>query len=210
MRFQSIFGTRGVPQFAAIVATAALLSACASSGGGSSGGGGGGMFSPDPNRGVVTVQTEQTIPTEMFLRQGYCPPVQIRPGAESFKVYERGGEDDPNSIRYQASVIETARECTAAGPDTLNIKLGVRGRIAAGPKGGPGNVTVPLRVAVVKQHGGTVLYSQKFDIPATFSASQFTVDFQQVFDQVTVQLTPADRDLIVYVGYDGGPPKPAT
>lgn len=192
----------------AIAATAALLSGCASSGGGSGSSGGGGLFSPDPNRGVVTVQTE--IPTEVFLRQGYCPPVQIRPGTESFIVYERGKEEDPTAIRYQASVIETARECHPLGAETLSIKLGVRGRVAAGPKGGPGNVTVPLRVAVVKQHGGTVLYSQKFDIPATFTAAQFTVDFQQVFDQVTVQVTPADRDLIVYVGFDGGPPKPTT
>lgn len=208
---------------AAMAAAAALLSACASTDGAStaapaagattaaSGGGGlGNFFKPDPNRGVVQVQTEQTLPTEMFLKQGYCPPVQIRPGTEAFVAYERGEEETPDTIRFQASIGQTARECTALGPDTLSIKVGVRGRIAAGPKGGEGGVTVPLRVAVVKQHGGTVLFSQVYPVAVTIAAPQYSADFQQVIEQVNVQLQPTDRDLIVYVGFDSGPPKPTT
>jgi len=210
-----------------LVAVAALvaLSACASTDGGSttpaasggvmtptsSGGGGiGNFFKPDPNRGVVQVETEQTIPTEMFLKQGYCPPVQIRPGTESFVVYDRGEEEIDQNIRMQASIGQTARECQAVGPETLSIKVGVRGRIAAGPKGGEGNVTVPLRVAVVKQHGGTVLFSQVYSVSVTLTAPQYSSEYQQVIEQVNVQVGPADRDLIVYVGFDGGPPKPTT
>lgn len=202
----------------AMAAAAALLSACASTDGasttaGATGGGGGGLgnfFKPDPNRGIVQVQTEQTLPTEIFLKQGYCPPVQIRPGTEAFVVHERGEEETDQNIRFQASIAQTARECSALGPDTLSIKVGIRGRIAAGPKGGEGGVTVPLRVAVVKQHGGTVLFSQAYPVAVTLAAPQYASDFQQVIEQVNVQLQPTDRDLIVYVGFDSGPPKPAT
>lgn len=203
MHFTALFRR---PAFGAAltVAVAGALTACASGGGS----GGGGLFSQDPNRGVVQVQTAETIPTEMFLKQGYCPPVQIRPGTESFVVHERVRVEDqgPSTIRFQASISDTARECHAIASDTLSIKVGVRGRIAAGPKGGAGNITVPLRIAVVKQVGSVVLYSQKFDIPATFAAGQFSVDYQQVFDQVSVKVGPSDRDLIVYVGFDSGPP----
>ena len=168
------------------------------------------MFKPNPNRGVVTVDSGATLPTEIFLKQGYCPPVQLRTGTESYVVYERGHEDDANFVRFQGSVGEMARECHAAGPDTLSIKVGIKGRLTAGPKGGAGTETLPLRIAVVKQHGSTVLFSQVFKIPVTITAPQYSGDFQQVIDQINVQLQPADRDLIIYVGFDGGQVKPTT
>lgn len=192
----------------AIACATALLASCASTTGESGSAGGGGLFSRDPNRGVVTVAGENTLPTEMFLKQGYCPPVEVRPGTEALVVYERGHEGEPAFIRYQGSIGETARECNALGPDTLSIKVGIAGRLTAGPKGGAGSATLPLRVAVIKQHGGNVLYSEVFNVAVTIVPPRYSADFTHVVEQVTVQLTPADRDLIVYVGFDAGAPKP--
>ena len=46
------------------------------------------------------------------------------------------------------------------------MKLGVSGRVVAGPKGSAGTVTLPLRIAVTKQvaNGKGPLYSQLFKI----------------------------------------------
>lgn len=170
---------------------AAVLAACAAS---------------DPNRAVVTMPGQDVIPTDVFLSRGYCPPVHIRPGTESFVVYERGHEDDPAYVRYQASITQTARECQVLGPDTLSIKVGIAGRVTAGPKGGPGNATLPLRIAVVKQAGSAVFYSEAFKTAVAVAAPTYAADYSQVIEQVTVKVGPGDRDLIVYVGFDEGPP----
>lgn len=183
-------------QFGAIVAVvcaAALLAGCSTAG---------------SNRGVVTVGANDELPMEMFLARGYCPPVQIRVGTEALVVHERGREDDPAYIRYQGSISRTARECRVLGPETLSIKVGIAGRLTVGPKGGTGTATLPLRIAVVKQSGSVVMHSQVVNVPVTISGPPYSADFTQVVENVTLQLGPGDRDLVVYVGFDEGAPKP--
>jgi hypothetical protein len=134
----------------------------------------------------------------------YCPPVQIRQGTEALSIYERGHEDDATFARFQATIVKTARQCTIAG-GLLTVKVGVGGRVVAGPKGGAGTISLPLRIAVAKQFGGKApLYSQLFKVAVTVSPPDFSGEFSQVYDQVSVQITPDDRDLIVYVGFDEG------
>ncbi len=169
-----------------------------------------GMFGNDANKNLVTVQNEDTISTEMFLSQGYCPPVEIRAGTEALVVYEKGHEEDQNFIRFQGSITQTARECHVLGPDQLAIKVGIAGRIAAGPKGTAGAVNATLRVVVVKQHGGTVFYSEAIKATTTVAPPTYAGDFTQVVDNITLTLGQGDRDLIIYVGYDEGKPKPKT
>lgn len=170
------------------------------------------MFGPkDPNAGVITVHNGDVITTDMLLRQGYCPPVKIRAGTESFIVYERQHDGEPEYARYLASLGETAREChaTAAG-DGMTVKLGVTGRLTAGPKGGQGTASLPLRVAVVKQSNNEVLFAKAYKVPVTVRAPQYSGDFAQVIDDISFKLSPGDRDLIIYVGYDEGKPKART
>ena len=95
-------------------------------------------------------------------------------------VYERGHENETAYVRYLASISQTARECTMAG-DVLTIKVGIAGRVVAGPKGSEANVTLPLRVAVAKQFGGTApFYSELFKIPVGLAAPTFGVNYNQV------------------------------
>jgi hypothetical protein len=195
---------------AAALVAAALLAGLLASCSSTAGGRGGGLFSrpaatADSSGGTVTVGNEQ-FDVGMFLKSGYCPPVEIRNGGESLITYERGHEGDPAFIAFQGTIGRTARECAAAGPDSLTIKVGVAGRVVAGPTGRPANVTLPLRISVVKQHGGDVLYSQVFRFPATVTPPEFAADFAQVIDGVGITVGPADRDLIVLVGFDDGKP----
>ena len=198
-----------VANLAAVVVASGLLAACASSSGGGSGIADrlfGGRAAKD---GVTTAENADYDP-DYFLKRGYCPPVEIRPGTEALVTYQGDHENDADFVKYQGSITRTARECTLVGTDTMTIKIGVAGRIVAGPKGGETTAVLPLRIAVVKQHGGTVLYTQEFKVSATIAPPQYGGDFSEVFDQVTFPITPDDRDLIVFVGFDQGKPPGAT
>ena len=54
-----------------------------------------------------------------------------------------------NDLRYQATITRTARDCTQNG-DQITARIGIQGRVIAGPAGTPPTVEIPLRVAVVQ------------------------------------------------------------
>lgn len=144
---------------------------------------------------------------EAYLDQGYCPPVQIRSGTEALTIYQKGHEDDQNYVLYQGSLTKLARECHYAG-SALLIKVGIAGRLTAGPLGKPGNFALPIRVAIIKQEDSNIFYSDVTKVPVTISAPTFATDFTTVVDNISFEVGPQDRDLIIYVGYDEGKPKP--
>ena len=57
------------------------------------------------------------------------------------------------NLRYQAGLSQTARECKLNG-QTLTMRVGIQGRIILGPAGGPGQIELPIRLAVVKRRAG--------------------------------------------------------
>jgi hypothetical protein len=194
-------GARGRAVRAATAAIiSALLAACNSTGGG-------------PSTPFITPASSTPIPdknkphytADDFSKDVYCPPVIIRAGTEAMSLYEKGHEAEPDYVRFLGSIGKTARECHRDG-DTLSMKVGVSGRVVAGPKGAAGTVTLPLRVAVAKQIGGAkgALYSQLFKIQVPVSPPTLGADYSQVFDQVSVKIGPDDHDLIIYVGFDEG------
>ena len=187
MRFP--FGLFAVGRPAALILVVAGLAACSASGGGLLSGG--------------SVAGKKQYTLQDFAKSSYCPPVQIRGGTEAMTIYERGHDNEPNYVRQQASISRTARQCSMTG-NTLSIKVGIAGRVIAGPKGGAGTVTLPLRIAIIKQVGGNgPLYSNLFKVPVTVSAPDYSADYEQVFP-VSLDIAPDDRNLIVYVGFDQG------
>ena len=190
----------------AAVLAIGLLAGCASSSGSSSAPVAG-LFGGSPSKNAATTASNDSNTIEQYLQAGYCPPVEIRPGTETLVVYDRGHDQDPAFIRFQGSITKTARECHAAG-SALMLKVGIAGRLTAGPKGAAGNFALPLRVAVVKQHGGNVFYSEVTKTPVTLTAPDYGADFSAVVDNISFEVGPDDRDLIIYVGYDEGKPKP--
>ena len=74
-----------------------------------------------------------------------CPGIDIRSGAATYSVGPQGtGDVTPTTLRYQADIAKTARECSIAG-GSMTIKVGVQGRLILGPTGGPGEIDVPMR-----------------------------------------------------------------
>jgi hypothetical protein len=78
-----------------------------------------------------------------------CPPVNIRPGASTYAVALPGKQPTGSDLRFQATITRTARECVRNG-DQVSAKIGIEGRLIAGPAGAPPSVEIPLRVAVVQ------------------------------------------------------------
>lgn len=134
-----------------------------------------------------------------FYGSGYCPKIEIRDGTEALRTYTKPKEPSQETIIWQASISETARQCREDPNGKMAIKLGVSGRVLAGPKGGPENVTLPIRVAVVK-YKEAVLASELYKEQVTIGANLSTV-FRRVY-QIEVPSPGKDRDYIIYVGFD--------
>jgi hypothetical protein len=140
-----------------------------------------------------------------------CPGATIRQGASA---WAQNAGQGPTNVRYQASIVQIARECALLG-DTMTIKVGVEGRLLVGPKGGPGTVTVPIRIALVQEGPQPrPIISKFYGIQVNVPQGATQVPFTQVDDDLTFPL-PADKNLekyVIYVGFDpqGAVPPPKT
>jgi hypothetical protein len=134
-----------------------------------------------------------------------CPVADVRTGASTMRL-PAGGDASPSTLRYQASIARLARECRVQGP-TMTIKVGVQGRVVVGPAGGPGQVEVPLRYALV--HEGPepkTIVTKLFRFPVAVGEGQTNVPFLHVEEDITFTV-PSQAHLekyVVYVGFDPG------
>src|SRR5262249_56143528 len=81
-----------------------------------------------------------------------CPDVNVRTGAATLMISSKPGEGEASALdlRYQATIIRTARECRV-NSGIMTMKVGIEGRVITGPAGGAGTVSVPIRLAVVQE-----------------------------------------------------------
>ncbi|MCK0206877.1 hypothetical protein MWN33_02400 [Starkeya koreensis] len=129
-----------------------------------------------------------------------CPPIQVRGGAAAWQVTDPGD----GRVRYQATLGQFSRECHFTAPD-MSMRIGIQGRVLLGPSGGPGKLTVPIRLAVVEE--GPVpksVWTKFYSVPVEVGAGVMQVDFGLVAtDVVFPRPSPAASErYIVYVGFD--------
>jgi hypothetical protein len=138
-----------------------------------------------------------------------CPPVSIRAGASTYAVAAAGKQPVGNDVRFQATIGRTARQCTKTG-DQIVARIGIQGRVIAGPAGAPSSVTIPLRVAVVqggvqektiatKVYQTTVSMSEDGSVPFTMVAEDLDYPVPQ---------GAAGDSYIFYIGFDPQALKP--
>jgi hypothetical protein len=133
--------------------------------------------------------------------RAYCPSISLREGTSFFNTYQKGGENDPAKIVYQASISDVTRSCTQAD-GKLILNVAVAGKVVPGPAGKAGSMTMPIRIAVVR--GDEVLYSELHKHPVTVG----TDSTQWLFNDPNVSIPiPQERNIQVFAGYDEGPPK---
>jgi hypothetical protein len=133
-----------------------------------------------------------------------CPSVEVRSGAGTYTVAGKPPEAASTDVRYQLSISQLARQCAVIGAN-LVMKVGVQGRIVVGSVGGPGQVDIPLRYAVVREGAVARTVTTKFKrLPAAVDPGQANVAFSDVEENLSFPM-PARADLasyIVYVGFD--------
>lgn len=133
-----------------------------------------------------------------------CPPVDIRQGASTYSVNAASSNPAESALRYQGNFAQTARSCSRAGA-TMTIKLGIQGRIILGPGGGPGQVDVPLRFALVQEGmQPKTVWTKFYKVPVIIGEGQPSVSFTHIEDDLTVPM-PDKNTLdayVIYVGFD--------
>jgi len=136
-----------------------------------------------------------------------CPGVKIRTGAATLMIGSKPGEGEPAAldVRYQGSILRTARECHI-NAGIMTMKIGIEGRIITGPAGGPGTLDVPLRIAVVQEGINPKTIVSKFGREtATLNNAVDRTTFTHVDPDISFPL-PVPLGLIdsyvVYVGFD--------
>jgi hypothetical protein len=132
-----------------------------------------------------------------------CPPVSIRAGASTYLVAAPGKEAIGNDVRFQATITKTARDCTRNGGE-ITARIGIQGRVIAGPAGAPETVQIPLRVAVVQGGVSEKTIATKAYRTTVTMAEDGSVPFTLVADDLVYPVPPgavADS-YIFYIGFD--------
>ena len=138
-----------------------------------------------------------------------CPPVSIRAGASTYAVAAPGKQPVGNDLRVQATITRTARDCTKNG-DQITARIGIQGRVIAGPAGAPSTVEIPLRVAVVQGGVQEKTIATKVYRTTVSMAEDGSVPFALVAEDMVypVPLGAAGDSYIFYIGFDPQALKP--
>lgn len=141
-----------------------------------------------------------------------CPGVAIREGAATYQVGTKGRDVASNDdLRFQATISRNARDCSMMGGQ-MNARIGIQGRVIAGPAGSPSTVTVPIRIAVVQEGVSPKTIASKLYQTTVDMAGQDTVPFSFVAEDVAFPTPSPDviDSYVFYIGFDpdGGKPPP--
>ncbi len=132
-----------------------------------------------------------------------CPVADIRSGASTLRL-PSGADTTSSTLRYQATISRLARECLVRG-GTMTVKVGVQGRVIIGPAGGPGQIDIPLRYAIVREGPEPKAIMTKLNrFAVTVGDGQTGAPFLQIEEDLTFPI-PRGGELdnyVVYVGFD--------
>lgn len=140
-----------------------------------------------------------------------CPPVNVRFGASTLAVGLPGKPASGMDLRYQASILRTARDCTLSGGQ-ITARVGIQGRIITGAAGAPPSVEIPMRVAVMQEGVTTkVIFTKALQTSVVLSGSEGYTDFSAVIEDIVYPVPPGDTgdNYVFYIGFDPAGQKPA-
>jgi len=133
-----------------------------------------------------------------------CPTVDVRSGASTYALGPPGAEPTATTLRFQATIAQTARECTVRSGN-MTVKVGIQGRVILGPAGTPGQVEVPIRLALVQEGvEPKTIWTNAYRVPVNVPPGQSNVPFVHIEENITFPMPkPAELDAyVVYVGFD--------
>ena len=138
-----------------------------------------------------------------------CPPVTVRAGASTYAVGAAGKQPVGNDLRFQATISKMARECSVNG-GVITARIGIQGRVIAGPAGAPSAVQVPIRVAVVQGGVSEKTIATKGDQTTVTMTEGCSEPFTLVAEDLTYPAPPGavGDSYIFYIGFDPQALKP--
>lgn len=138
-------GMRRAGSVAAAVMVLALAG-CGSDGGGSVFGGG------DVGKTIVSgnaaSRSAVDVNPDVFRQDVPCPAIEVEDGGYIVMKSQRGKDDDPRALQYQANLEKWARKCRREGGE-VKMTLGVSGRVTPGPAWEGGEIFLPIRATFV-------------------------------------------------------------
>jgi hypothetical protein len=132
-----------------------------------------------------------------------CPVVKIRAGASTYAVATPGKQPAGSDLRYQATITRTARDCTRSSGQII-ARIGIQGRVIAGPAGTPATVEIPLRVAVVQAGVHEKVISTKVYRTSVSMSEDASVPFSLVGEDLTYTMPAGltSDNYVFYIGFD--------
>jgi len=191
----------------ALAAAAAVLSGC---------GGGSNMFSAPADSGSIPTISDRY--NQLFGSKSQavgeappaadgteldCPVVKIRAGASTYAVAPPGKQPVASELRYQATITRTARDCTRSSGQIV-ARIGIQGRVIAGPAGAPATVEIPLRVAVVQTGVHERVIATKVYRTTVSMTEDTSVPFSLVGEDLAYSMPPGatSESYVFYIGFD--------
>ncbi len=132
---------------------------------------------------------------------GGCPRFLVWPRDHHVTIYEPGRAGDGLAVVHRGEITQTARECQLAG-NRITVKYGFSGRVLLGPRGKPGDVTLPVNIFVtdakrqrIQTETATISVAVSTDKPIGYFSSVRTVSFD-----VPEGARPGEFE--IFVGFD--------
>ena len=97
-----------------------------------------------------------------------CPQVVAWPNERLRTIYQSGHDGDQMYVINRAEITKLSRECRVVGGQVV-VKYGFAGRVLLGPKGKPGQVSMPVTVRAAGPSKQT-LATDKMKVTATVPA----------------------------------------
>jgi hypothetical protein len=191
----------------ALAAAAAVLSGC---------GGGSNMFSAPADSGSIPTISDRynqlfgsksqavgEVPPAADGTELDCPVVKIRAGASTYAVAPPGKQPVASELRYQATITRTARDCTRSSGQIV-ARIGIQGRVIAGPAGAPATVEIQLRVAVVQTGVHERVIATKVYRTTVSMTEDTSVPFSVVGEELAYSMPPGatSESYVFYIGFD--------
>lgn len=136
---------------------------------------------------------------------GGCPRFQVWPRDHHLTIYEPGRVGDGLGVMHKGEITKTARECQIE-PGRVTVKYGFSGRVLLGPRGRPGNVSLPVTIFVtdakrerIATDKAVVEVAVALDKPIGYFSAVKTITFN-----VPEGARPGEFE--VFVGFDRNTP----
>src|SRR5581483_3414527 len=133
-----------------------------------------------------------------------CPVVKIRAGASTYGVAPPGKQPVASELNYQATITRTARDCRRVQGGQIAVRIGIQGRVIAGPAGTPPAVEVPVRVAIGQAGVNERVLSTKVYRTTVQMTEGGSSPFSLVAEDLAYNMPGnfTSENYIFYVGFD--------